>query len=133
MKVRIGYVTNSSSTNFLILSKKELTEDYLYKMLGFKKNSRIEAQARELCRSILEGTYRGIKYEDSNNISYKDVKDAFGEYAATKYDELTKKGYEAYAGYTDTDDGYVLTSLFTTDTFEYEKPGFYINGRICMW
>lgn len=37
MKIRMGFITNSSSTNFLIISKKELTEDYLFKKLGFIK------------------------------------------------------------------------------------------------
>ena len=35
MKIRMGFITNSSSTNFLIISKEELTEDYLFKKLGF--------------------------------------------------------------------------------------------------
>ena len=56
MKIRIGYVTNSSSTNFLILSKKELTAQYLYKKLGFKKNSPIESAAMEMCENIIYGT-----------------------------------------------------------------------------
>lgn len=55
MKIRIGYVTNSSSTNFLILSKKELTAQYLYKKLGFKKNSPIESAAMEMCENIIYG------------------------------------------------------------------------------
>ena len=37
MKIREGFVTNSSSTNFLIVSKKELDEAYLMEKLGFKK------------------------------------------------------------------------------------------------
>lgn len=133
MKIRIGYVTNSSSTNFLILSKKELTEDYLYKMLGFKKGSKLETQARELCKSILDGIYLGVKGEEWSDVSYDNVKKSFGKYTADKYEELTQKGYNAYPGYTSSDDGYILTGLFTTDTFEYEKPGFYINGRMCVW
>ena len=55
MKIRIGYVTNSSSTNFLILSKKELTAQYLYKKLGFKKNSPIESAAMEMCEILYMG------------------------------------------------------------------------------
>lgn len=31
MKIRNGFVTNSSSTNFIIMSKEELTVDNLYK------------------------------------------------------------------------------------------------------
>ena len=34
MKIRMGFITNSSSTNFLIISKNELTAEYLFKKLG---------------------------------------------------------------------------------------------------
>ena len=37
MKIRTGFITNSSSTNFLIISRKELTEDYLFEKLGLNK------------------------------------------------------------------------------------------------
>ena len=94
MKIRIGYVTNSSSTNFLILSKKELTPEYLFKKLGFKKGSIIEQYALDL-----------------------------------KYKE---KGFHSYMGYTSSDED-TLTSFFTTDTFELEGNGIYINGRSCVW
>lgn len=48
MKIRMGFITNSSSTNFLIISKKELTEDYLFKKLGFIKGGALEEQGRQL-------------------------------------------------------------------------------------
>ena len=49
MKIRTGFITNSSSTNFLIISKKELSAEYLYKKLGFKNGSPIEEQGWTLC------------------------------------------------------------------------------------
>ena len=48
MKIRMGFITNSSSTNFLIISKKELTEEYLFKKLGFKKGGMLEEQGLQL-------------------------------------------------------------------------------------
>lgn len=79
MKIRIGYVTNSSSTNFLILSKKELTAQYLYKKLGFKKNSPIESAAMEMCENIIYGTNKGLRYFNFDEVTYDNVKEVFGE------------------------------------------------------
>ena len=36
MIIRDGFVTNSSSTNFMIISKEKLSSSYLYEKLGFK-------------------------------------------------------------------------------------------------
>lgn len=132
MKIRIGYVTNSSSTNFLILSKKELTTDYLFKKLGFKKGSILEQYARELCENIIYGTSKGLKYSDFEELSYEKVKEIFGEDAAIKYKKHKEKGFYSYWGYTGSDES-TLTSFFTSDTFELEEKGIYINGRSCIW
>jgi hypothetical protein len=132
MKIRIGYVTNSSSTNFLILSKKELTQEYLFKKLGFKKGSIIEQYALDLCENIINGTYRGLRYFDFEEMNYENVKQVFGEDTAEKYKKYKEKGFHSYMGYTSSDED-TLTSFFTTDTFELEENGIYINGRSCVW
>lgn len=132
MKIRIGYVTNSSSTNFLILSKKELTPEYLYKKLGFKKGSIIEQEAMELCENIIHGTTRGLRYYDFSEMNYEIVKEVFGEDAAEKFNKYRGKGFFSYMGYTDSDSS-TLTEFFTMDTFEIEKRGLYVNGRSCVW
>ena len=132
MKVRIGYVTNSSSTNFLILSKKELTAEYLYKKLGFRKNSPIKAEAMEMCHNILYGTQRGLRYYDIEELNYDSVKEEFGECVAGKFLKYQRRGYSAYIGYTSSGDS-TLTDFFTTDSFEVEEKDFYVFARDCMW
>jgi len=132
MKIRIGYVTNSSSTNFLILSKKELTVEYLYKKLGFKKNSPIKSEAMELCQNILYGTHGGLRYFDIEELNYDSIKEAFGEKTAERFVQYQRKGYKAYIGYTSSGDS-TLTDFFTTDSFEVEESDFYVFARDCMW
>lgn len=132
MKIRIGYVTNSSSTNFLILSKKELTVEYLYKQLGFKKKSPIKSVAMEMCENIIYGTNNGLRYFNFDEVTYDNVKEVFGEKAASKYLEYSQKGYRGYMGYTSSDEG-TLTSFFTTDSFEIDNNDIYVYARNCMW
>lgn len=132
MKIRVGYVTNSSSTNFLILSKKELTTEYLFKKLGFKKGTVIEQYARDLCANIIDGTSRGLRYFNFDEMNYENVKEVFGEETAIKFQKYKEKGYYSYVGYTSSEED-TLTSFFTTDSFELEENGLYINGRSCVW
>ena len=61
MKIRNGFVTNSSSTNFLIISKKEITTEFLFKKLGFKNDSILADMGWELCNNLLYKGYNSLR------------------------------------------------------------------------
>ncbi|MBO5161847.1 MAG: hypothetical protein J6B69_06540 [Lachnospiraceae bacterium] len=130
MKIRMGFITNSSSTNFLIISKEELTEDYLFKKLGFVKGGVLEEQGRQLCNSIMDAIDGGLRYYDYDAPDYESIKKVFGEKSANLYNK--HKEYHTYWGYTSSDDP-PITQFFTTDSFEIEDKDFYLNGRSCVW
>ncbi|TQI66290.1 hypothetical protein [Clostridium sp. KNHs216] len=130
MKIRTGFITNSSSTNFLIISKEELTENYLFEKLGFVTGGALEKQGRELCGNIMCALEGGLRYYDYDKPDYERIKEIFGDKSAKLYDR--NKGYHAYWGYTSSDDP-PITQFFTTDSFEIENKDFYLNGRACVW
>lgn len=130
MKIRAGFVTNSSSTNFLIISKQELTVEYLFEKLGFVKGGLLESQGIELCECILSSLDRGLAYYNIDILDYEQIYELFGEKAANIYKD--KKNFFVYLGYTNSSDSPV-TVFFTTDSFEIEKRDFYLNGRSCVW
>ncbi|OPY60242.1 MAG: hypothetical protein A4E56_02818 [Pelotomaculum sp. PtaU1.Bin065] len=132
MKYRDGFVTNSSSTNFLIISKEELTVDYLYEKLGFTKGSPIESVGRQFCSEIIHATSGGVRWFEIDEINYQAVLEVFGEESALKYKELNQKGYKTYMGYTSSDEDY-LTVFFTMDSFVINEKDFYLNGQNCVW
>jgi len=114
----------------LIISKEELTEDYLFEKLGFVKGSVLESQGRELCEKIMYAIDSGLRYYDYDNPDYESIKEVFGDKSANLYDK--NKDFHAYWGYTSSDDS-PLIQFFTTDSFEIEEKDFYINGRSCIW
>ena len=130
MKIRMGFITNSSSTNFLIISKEELTEDYLFKKLGFVQGGVLEEQGRQLCNSILDAINSGLRYYSYDMPTYETIKEVFGDKSAMLYKK--NKKYHVYWGYTSSDDS-PITQFFTTDSFEIEDKDFYLNGRSCVW
>lgn len=132
MKIRDGFVTNSSSTNFLIISKEELTVNYLYKKLGFIENSPIESVGKQLCSDLIQGTRSGVRWFQVDEINYESILEIFGQKSADKYKTLNKKGYKTYIGHTSSEDNY-LTTFFTLDNFEVDEKDFYINGLNCVW
>lgn len=60
MKIRGDFVTNSSSTNFMIISKEELTTDYLMEKLGIKEKSKFRNIGYSLARDIINATTSGV-------------------------------------------------------------------------
>lgn len=125
MKIRNGFVTNSSSTNFIIISKKEITTEFLFEKLGFKNDSVLADMGWELCNNLL---YR----PDTDTLNFKDIKKDFGIKTAEKWEILAAKGYNSLRGCTSSDDD-SLTSFFTMDSFEIDEKDFYINGKNCIW
>ena len=131
MKIRLGFVTNSSSTNFIIISKEELTKEYLYEKLGFDKNSPLRKDGLELCENILRGL--DCFYHDNGKDFYTQTKEIFGIKTMEKCKKLLKnKKYHLYYGCTDSETD-LLTTLFTTNFFEIEDKDFYLNGTSCIW
>lgn len=135
MKIKTGFVTNSSSTNFIIISKKELTVEYLYEKFGFKLDSPIRELGLQLCRNLLKASYdRNVRHcDDINTWNYDTIKKIYGEDTANVFEKMQNEG-PAYINVgstgTDSDD---ITSFFTCDFAEINDPDFYVNAKNCIW
>lgn len=132
MIIRDGFVTNSSSTNFMIISKEELSSDYLLEKLGFRKGSSISAAAFSLVDDIVSATKSGVRWFEFDQINYENILKIFGKESAEKFKKMSKKGYHTYIGHTNSDDDY-LTSFMTTDSFVIDEKDFYMDGKNCGW
>ncbi|MBK5262361.1 MAG: hypothetical protein JJE17_07300 [Peptostreptococcaceae bacterium] len=134
MKIRIGFVTNSSSTNFLILSKEELTVDKLLDKLGFEKNSIYYEVGYQLCENILDAADRKCLYHGDyiGELTKEIVEKEFGHDSAVAFQKCKKKGWTSYFGRTESSSDY-LTIFFTCDSFLYKNKEIYIDGRNSTW
>lgn len=125
MKIRDGYVTNSSSTNFIIICKHKITPEYLAKMLGFKKSSPLYRDGQELAENMM-CRLEELDIQEPNN------KEEFGEEIIKIAIDKTNRGWHAYIGSTASDDGF-LSSFFTSDSVIIHGTGFIIDARKCLW
>lgn len=132
MKIRNGFVTNSSSTSFIIMTKEKLTPEYLAEKLGIKKDSLNYSEVLDLCSQIVKDGKDGFyhhRFEDTNK---KLVEEIFGKKTANKYEKLLKKGYNLYSGSlsSEVDD---FQSILCVDSFIIDNKDFYMDASCCVW
>lgn len=132
MIIRDGFVTNSSSTNFMIISKEKLSGEYLLDKLGFKKRSGISEAAVSLADDIVSATKSGVRWFEVDQIDYETILKIFGKDSAERFKVMSEKGYHTYIGHTNSDDDY-LTSFMTMDSFVIDEKDFYMDGKNCGW
>ena len=73
-----------------IISKEELTTDYLMEKLGIKEKSKFRNIGYSLARDIINATTSGVRWHDVEQIDYETILKIFGEESAKKYKKLLK-------------------------------------------
>jgi hypothetical protein len=122
MKIRSDFVTNSSTTSFVIISKGKFTKKKFFDLVGLQTDSPLTPIFQKLFLLLEEKMNPlGNSLEFNENIDLKRV-----------IDESLKEGKFVYTGRLSSDDD-ILESYFCTDSFEIKDDKLYINGVNCAW
>lgn len=133
MKIRDGFVTNSSSTSYIIMSKNEISGEYLANKLGVTEKSLNYNEILTVCNKMIEDGKDGFyhhSYEESTNIEL--IKSLFGSETANKYIKLVKKGYEIYCGMISSEE-YDYEIAMCVDYMKYKDSEIYIDASDNTW
>jgi hypothetical protein len=133
MRMRAGFVTNSSSTSFLIIAD-ELDEAAFLDLMGVAPDSPIADLFRELLGAVVESSQSldlahvdtrvsPEKWFDTNRLSPT---------MTARLQKATRQGLRAYYG-TLSSDTSPVQSFFCTDAFEVENERIYFNCLECVW
>lgn len=135
MRIRSGFVSNSSSTSFLIITHDELEEGAFLELMGVAPDSPIADLFRELFSGIIDAS----RYVDfsrvDKRVSPETWFDRNNRLSAPMIDRLkqaAEQGLKAYFGHLSSDDTPVQ-SFFCTDAFEVENERIYFNYLECAW
>jgi hypothetical protein len=134
MRVRSGFVSNSSSTSFLILTADELTEAAFLDLMGAAPGSPLIPLFRDLYDQVMTKA-DVIDFSDVDKaIPPEKWLDGFRLSGAVidRLESAKREGMHMYYGSLSSD-GDRVESFFCTESFEAENEKIYANFLECGW
>ena len=137
MKIRKGFVTNSSSTSFIISLKEQFSKDNFMTAIGANGNSPMNRIFEDLFRAI-EDDKRNIidvtkEYKGGMKVGDFLLKQGFSQDTANKVEQLLSDGREVYYGRLSSDGETPSEIFFCCDSFVLCEENIYFNGNIGGW
>ena len=137
MKIRAGFVSNSSSTSFLIIAKRDLNRADFFELMGISLNSPIADLFSEFYESVVENTrsevdFKTVHTDTPPETLFETRRGHLSERMLEKIRDAKKRGLKAYYGWLDSETS-PIQSFFCTDSFEAENEKMYFNGLECTW
>ena len=136
MKIRAGFVSNSSSTSFLIIAKEDLNHADFLKLMGIDEDSPVADLFSQLYQDVIEHSQKvDFKTADKKIAAeawFENGANRMSAHMLEKIREAKKRGMKAYFGALDSESSMIQT-FFCTDSFEVENEKIYFDGLECVW
>lgn len=135
MKIRNGFVTNSSSTSFIISMKDEMTKTNFMSAIGAGGSSPLNKVFEDLFKAIKDDAEDIInamtKAGDSSVATF--LNGEFSQETITVVENYLKEGRKVYFGKLHSDSEYAAEQYFCCESFILVEDDIYFNGSIGGW
>lgn len=138
MKMRTDFVTNSSSTNFIIISKEEVKNEHLVNLLGFKNKSPFFLHIEDLIYDIIskinpaELYFNKSYYKEKFSNLEEFIKEKFSKQTYEKFLKASQKNDHVYIGSFSSEES-KFSGFFCTDSILIENDDIYFDAIECGW
>lgn len=136
MKIKSDFVTNSSTTSYIIICDGNFSQQELFDLMGIQKGSVFTVLAKELYQLLqrnldpARSAWQIDKQYAGDYHAY--LHGHFSEKVLKKVQEAERIGRSVFIGSFSSDQD-ITEALFCCDSFEWENDKLYINGLHCAW
>lgn len=138
MKIRQDFITNSSSTSFIISMKDDLNKERFLKEIGIEGPSPIGRIFEELYETVEENKQDIIEYMKESRTVYNSVaeflqKEYYDIETVRIVEKLLAENRKVYYGKLRSDGYSAAEVYFCSESFLICEDNLYFNGKIGGW
>jgi len=136
MKVRTDFVTNSSTTSFVLITTGDFKKDDLFELMGVSEQSPLLPLFDALYYSLQESMYPVEEYfnhyRDATGNWLELLQSEFADEVVERILKAQRTEHKVFIGKLSSDDN-LIESFFCVDSFEVEDERTYLNALECAW